>query len=61
MIDVADLADRRHALDKEKANLTRGHAETRILAFAIHELGRHTCTAHQLSTTAGNHLNIMDS
>ena len=60
MIQVPDLADRRHALDVNLANLARGHLDRRILAFTGDELNRRPGAARDLPALARAQLHVVD-
>src|SRR5436190_21986361 len=60
VIEVADLADRRQALDVDLANLARGHAHARVLAFARDQLHRRPRAARNLAALAGPQLHVVD-
>ena len=52
VIDVADLADRRVALDEDLANLARRHLDRRVVAFLGHQLHRRPGAARDLPALA---------
>src|SRR5712691_7047363 len=52
VIDVADLADCREALDEDLADLVARHLDRRVLAFLGHELDRRPGAARDLSALA---------
>src|SRR5262249_59749650 len=60
VIKVADLSDRRDALDIDLANLTGRHADGRVLALARDELHRRTRAARDLAAPARLQLHVVD-
>ena len=60
MIQVTDLADRRHAPDVNLANLARGHLDRRVLAFTGNELNRRPGAARDLPALAWAQLHVVD-
>src|SRR6185295_11781572 len=60
VIEVADLADRRQALDVDLANLARRHAHAGIVALARDELHRGAGAARNLAALARFQLDVVD-
>ena len=60
MLEVADLTDRRTAVDVHAANLTGRHAQECVVAFLRHELCRRARTADELCAFADLQLNGMN-
>src|SRR5262245_25529765 len=60
VVDVADLADRRHALDVDLANLARGHLDRRVLALARHQLHPRSRAARDLPALARPQLDVVN-
>ena len=60
MLEVADLADRRTAVDVHAADLTGRHAQKGVVAFLRHELRRRARTADELCTLSDLELDGMD-
>ena len=60
MLEVADLADRRTAVDVHAADLAGRHAQERIVAFLCHELCRRARAADELCALADLQLDGMD-
>jgi hypothetical protein len=59
MIAVAYHTYRSIAIDQDLAQFTTRHFQHRIFFFLVRQLGRSTGAAHQLSTLAGLHFDIM--
>src|SRR4030095_7928457 len=60
VIEVADLADGRHALDVDLANLTRRHLDRRVFAFARDQLDGRPGTPGNLAALARTQLHVVD-
>src|SRR5512141_566409 len=60
VIDVRDLPDRRHALDRYPAHLARGHPHLRQVALLGQELGRRAGGPDDLAALAGDQLDVVD-
>ena len=60
LADVADLSERRHALDGNEANLTGRESDTRVLSFSVDQLRCNASTPDELPTFPGTHLYVMD-
>ena len=60
VIEVADLADRRVALDVDLANLARRHLHRRVLAFLGDHLHRRPGAARDLAALARLQLHVVD-
>ena len=59
VIDVADLADRREALDVDLADLARRHLHRRVVAFLGHQLHRRSGAARDLAALARLQLHVV--
>src|SRR4051812_48980999 len=60
VIEVADLADRRHALGVDLADLARGHAHAGVFAFACDQLHGRAGAARNLSALARPQLHVVN-
>src|SRR5690242_4108876 len=59
VIEIADLADRRHALDVDLPDFARRHAHRRVGALAGHQLHRRARAARDLAALAGTQLHVV--
>ena len=59
VIEVADLADRREALDVDLADLARRHLDRRVLAFLGHHLHARSGAARDLAALARPQLHVV--
>ena len=60
VIEVADLADRGHAADRDAAHLARRESHRGELAFLGQQLRRDTGRPDDLATLAGDQLDVVD-
>ncbi len=60
VLEVADLPDRRVALDVDLADLARGQAHLRVGALTGHQLRRRAGRAHELAALAASQLEVVD-
>src|ERR1700687_2516878 len=60
VIEVADLSDRRVALDEDLPDLARRHLDRRVLAFLGDELHGRSRAPRDLSALARSQLHVMD-
>ena len=59
VIDVADLADRRHALHRHAADFARRQLQQRLVAFAGNQLRLRACRARHLPALARLQLDVV--
>src|SRR5713101_7001839 len=59
VLDVADLADRRVADDRDPPHLARWHADLRVVSLAGEQLGRHARRADDLAALAAAELDVV--
>ena len=60
VVDVADLAERRAAVDVDPAQLARGHPDGGVVALLRKQLGRGAGRADQLAAAAERQLDVVD-
>ena len=60
VLDVAELTDRRAAVDVNLAHFARRHAHLRVLVFLGHQLRRNAGRAHELAALTGAQLDVVD-
>src|SRR5579859_4275663 len=60
MVEIADLANRRHADLGHEPHLAGGHAHLHVIALLAQQLGRGAGRARQLAALAGLQLDVVD-
>ena len=60
VIDIADLSKRRHAIQVDAANFTRGHANLRIVFGFRHQLRTRAGRADELSTLVATKFDVVN-
>src|SRR6516164_2210794 len=59
VVEITNLADRSHAIDRELANFAGRHFHERIVAFLAEKLRRSTGRANRLATAPGIELEVV--
>src|SRR5215212_907615 len=60
VVEVADLADRRHAAERDATHLARRHPDRGVVTFLGQELRRGAGGPHDLAALAGDELDVVD-
>src|SRR5690242_13041078 len=60
VLDVADLAHRRFADERNTPHFTRWHTQLRVLAFLRDELRKRSCRTRHLPALAGTQLDVVN-